>query len=370
MILRCDLSKQYKKYSKEIDVSIKRALKSGRYTLGEEVRQFELEFARYLGTKYAVGVASGTDALILSMKALGLTPGDEVITTPFTAIPTVAAIIAAGARPVFVDIDLDTYLIDVNKIEKAISEKTKAIIPVHLFGNVVNVDQIDAVTNRRIPVIEDACQAHGSCIAGKKAGTLGVLGAFSFYPTKNLGGYGDGGIISTNSEELANKITLLRMYGMVEKDRIIINGVNSRLDELQAAVLRVKLRYLEEMNGDRKAIAHLYKEKLHEDYFVHQKIPDNVVSNYHVFSARFRGNRKQLLDHLDSRGIQANVYYPVPLHLQEAHSFLNYKKNDFPNTEQLCNDIIALPMYPEFKPRLQNKVIQTINRYLKNKGGL
>lgn len=367
MIWRCDLTKQYNKYKNEVDDAIQKVLSSGRYTLGDEVKRFEKEFAEYIGVKYAVGVASGTDAIILSLKALDIEKGDEVITTPFTAIPTVSAIIAAGAKPVFVDINLDTYLIDIEKIPGAITSKTKAIIPVHIFGNIVDVDQIRSIINGEITIIEDACQAHGSTIKNKKAGSLGDMGCFSFYPTKNLGGYGDGGIITTDNDDLLNKLKLLRMYGMINKDHIVINGVNSRLDELQAAILRVKLGYLDSMNEARQKIASMYKNKLPAKYFMHQKIDDYIYANYHVFASRYKGNRDTLIECLWKNEIQTNIYYPIPLHLQKANIFLDYKIGDFPKAEKLCEEVIALPMYAEIDEYSIIKIIDRIKE-CKNEG--
>lgn len=365
MIWRCDLTKQYDKYKNEIDDAIQKVLHSGSYTLGDEVNQFEKEFAEYIGVEHAVGVASGTDALILSLKALDIEKGDEIITTPFTAIATVSAIIAAGAKPVFVDIDPDTYLTDIEKIPKAITPNTKAIIPVHIFGNVVDIDEIRSITNNKITIIEDACQAHGSAIKNKTAGSLGDMSCFSFYPTKNVGGYGDGGMITTNNEDLAKKIKLLRMYGMIDKDHIVINGINSRLDELQAAILRVKLRHLDSMNEARHKIASMYKNELAPKYFMHQKINNNVYTNYHVFASRYKGNREHLIEYLWKYEIQTNIYYPIPLHLQKANMFLGYKIGDLPNAEKLCEQVIALPMYPELDKADVIKIISRINEGIK-----
>ncbi len=362
MIFRCDLVPQYKAYRDEIHTAMERVLNSGRYILADEVAAFEKEFAAYIGTQQSVGVANATDGLILTLKALGVAPGDEVITTPFTAIPTVSAIIAAGATPVFADIDEFTYLIDIDRVKKAITAKTKAIMPVHLFGNVVDIAKLKAVAGK-IPLIEDASQAHGSTRDGVRAGSFGAAGIFSFYPTKNLGGYGDGGSVVTNDKALADKIKLLRMYGMVDKDHIAINGVNSRLDELQAAILRVKLKYLDQMNAQRNVIADAYRKNLRADLFSHQTIERGVTSNYHVFPARFKKNRDAFTAYMDKAGIQTNVYYPLPLHLQEANRYLKKKKGDFPVAEKICTDIIALPMYPEMDKALTEKIIKTINDY-------
>lgn len=362
MIWRCDLVPQYEKYKKEIDEAIKKVLGSGRYILASEVAEFEKEFAKYLGVNYTVGVASGTDGLILSLMALGIGKGDEVITTPFTAIPTVSAIIDSGAKPVFVDINPDTFLIDLNKIKEAITSETKAIMPVHIFGNIVDIPKLKKIVGN-IPIIEDAAQSHGSKLDGIQSGTMGDIGVFSFYPTKNLGAYGDGGIIVTNNKEIAEKAKLLRMYGMTDKDHIKVNGINSRLDELQAAILKVKLKYLDEMNNKRNEIANYYKKELNFNLFKHQLIPKDVYSNYHVFVSRFKGNREKLIKYLEEKQIQTNIYYLVPLHLQEANRFLGYKKGDFPEAEKLCDEAIALPLYPEFEDSKQKYVIECINNF-------
>lgn len=362
MIWRCDLIPQYKSLKQEIHEAIERVLSSGRYILGNEVSAFEKEFAEYLGTEVAIGVANGTDALTIALMILGIGKGDEVITTPFTAIPTVSAILDTGATPVFVDVDVDTFLIDISKVESVITKKTKAIIPVHIFGNGVDIPLLKQIVGE-IPIIEDACQAHGSMLNGKKLGSFGDMGVFSFYPTKNLGAYGDGGIIVTNNKEYYEKAKLLRMYGMVDYNHIIVNGINSRLDELQAAILRVKLKYLDEMNKKRNEIANRYIYNLNSEKFLHQKINENVYSNYHVFVTRFQGVREDLVKYLDSIGIQTNIYYLIPVPLQEANKFLGYKFGDFPNAEKLCNEVIALPMYPELDEGLQMHIIESINNY-------
>ncbi len=362
MIWRCDLVPQYEKYKKEINESIERVLKSGRYILSSEVAEFEKEFAKYLGVNYSIAVGNGTDGLTLSLMALGIGKGDEVITTPFTAIPTVSAIIDSGAKPVFVDINPDTFLIDLTKVRDAITSKTKAIIPVHIFGNVVDIPKLREIVGN-IRIIEDASQSHGSKIKGIQSGTMGDLGVFSFYPSKNLGAYGDGGMIVTNNKEWADKIRLLRMYGMVDKDNIIINGINSRLDELQAAILRVKLKYLDKMNIVRNEIAERYKKELNAEFFKHQKIPEEVFSNYHVFVSRFKGKREALIKYLEENQIQTNIYYLIPLHLQKANKFLGLKEGDFPQAEKLCKEVIALPLYPEFEKSQQDYVIKYINEF-------
>ncbi len=361
MIWRCDLLAQYKKYKQEIDQAIARVLNSGIYTLGPKLTKFEKNFSAYIGTRFAVGVANGTDALILALKAIDIKPGDEIITTPFTAIPTVSAIVEIGARPVFVDVDEDSFLIDLEKIRNKITPKTKAVIPVHIFGNVVDVSKLRKIVGPKIKIIEDACQAHGSSIGKIKAGAMGDLAAFSFYPTKNIGGYGDGGMITTNNKKLADKIKLLRMYGMTDKDHTVTKGVNSRLDELQAAILGVKLKYVDPMNRVRKSIAQTYIENLTES-FRPQKIDKEIFSNYHVFVCRFLGNRLKLVNYLERNGIQTNVYYPMPLYLQKGFKYLGYKKGECPVAESLCKQVIALPMYPEMSSSTQGKIIDTITK--------
>jgi dTDP-4-amino-4,6-dideoxygalactose transaminase len=361
-IWRCDLEPQHERFADAVQHAIQRVLPTGRYILASEVAAFEQEFAAYCGSKFAVGVANATDALTLSLIALGVGPGDEVITTPYTAIPTVSAIVDSGAKPVFVDICEDTFLMDISKVPAAITNRTKAIIPVHIFGNVLDVDALKQVSGD-IPIIEDASQAHGSTLRGKKAGSFGEMGVFSFYPTKNLGAYGDGGIVVTDDAVLAEKLRKLRMYGMVDKDHIAYHGVNSRLDELQAAILRVKLPQLDLMNQQRRDIAARYESELHAGSFIFQTIPPETVSNFHVFVARYLGDREALIAHLDRRGIQTNIYYLLPLHMQQATRNLGYEKGAFPVAERLCQQAIALTMYPELDASVLEMVIESINAY-------
>ena len=363
MIWRCDLVPQYMAYASEIDEAIKRVLGTGRYVLADEVANFEQEFVTYVGTRYAVGVANGTDALIVALKAFGVGIGDEVITTPYTAIPTISAIVAAGAKPVFTDVDQATFLMDIEQIPQLLSPRTKAIIPVHIFGNMVDIERLRALLPRPIPILEDAAQAHGSTLRGRQAGSMGEASAFSFYPTKNLGGYGDGGAIVTDDAELAHKLKLLRMYGMTDKDHIVIHGVNTRLDEIQAAILSIKLRYLDEMNRRRNTLAAIYCSRLNAQYFSPQQIPQEVFCNFHVFTARFHGDRRALMAYLDQEGIQTNIYYLLPLHLQEANAHLGYRRGDLPRVEALCDEVIALPMYAEFPVDTLEFVIERLNRF-------
>jgi len=363
-IWRCDLVPQYLAYQPEVLAAVERVLGSGRYTLGDEVQRFEKAFARYVGMPYGVGVASGTDGLILALKMIGVGPGDEVITTPYTAIPTCSAIVASGATPVFADIDPHTYLIDLEQVVRGVTAKTKAVMPVHIFGNVVDIDQLRAMVPERVQIIEDAAQAHGSTVGGKQAGGLADLSVFSFYPTKNLGGYGDGGLVCARHAEADTMLRRLRMYGMTSKDHIVIHGVNSRLDELQAAILSVKLEHLDAMNARRRHIAQRYYSGAGDDLLRYQVIPPGVVSNYHVFVARVAGGRRDaLVSFLEQRGIQTNVYYVVPLHLQEANRYLGYRRGDLPKVEQVCDEAIALPLYPELEDAKLDRIIDALNEF-------
>ncbi|MBI4577498.1 MAG: DegT/DnrJ/EryC1/StrS family aminotransferase [Planctomycetes bacterium] len=363
MIRRHDAARQFEALRGEVLAACGRVLASGRYVLGEEVEAFELEFARYLGVPHVVGVASGTDALTLSLRALGVGPGDEVVTTPYTAIPTVSAILAAGARPVFADIEADTYLVDPEAVTRAVGRRTRAVVVVHLFGNVVDVPALRSALGGRVPVVEDACQAHGSRLRGRRAGSLGDLAAFSFYPTKNLGGYGDGGAIAVGDPGLAAELRRLRQYGMVDKDRTVQPGVNSRLDELQAAMLRVKLPRLDGWNEVRSVLVDRYRARFSGGPLRWQRIPEGVETNWHVLAARVpgdQGDRDDLARHLEARGIQTNVYYAVPQHLQEACRGLGHAPGAFPRAEALSREAIALPLYPELPEEELEAVLSAV----------
>lgn len=366
MIWRCDLLPQYLTHKKEIDESIQRVLNSGRYILGTEVLEFEKEFAQYLGVNYGVGVGNATDGLILSLMALGIGRGDEVITTPFTAIPTISAIIHSGATPVFVDVSYETFLMDIRQIPKAISANTKAVMAVHIFGNVIDILELRRIVGDDMAIIEDASQSHGSKLNEIRTGSMGDIGVFSFYPTKNLGCYGDGGMVVTNDRQIEKKLRLLRIYGMIDKDHIVINGVNSRLDELQAAILRVKLKYLDAMNNKRNLIAKRYCEQLKKDLFIPQLIPDNVYTNCHVFACKYMRDRQSLMQFLATQNIQTNIYYPIPVHLQAANKYLGLIEGDLPISERLCKEVFALPMYPELSIETQDYIITSINNYVED----
>src|ERR1700732_2947304 len=294
MIFRVDLQAQYLAYRPEIDGAVARVLAGGRYTLGPKLEQFEREFASYLHAPEVIGVADGTRAIVLALRALGVSPGAEVITTPFTAIPTIGAIIEAGAVPVLVDIDPDTYLIALDRVASAITPKTEAVVPVHMFGNVVDIPALRQRIGSYIFIVEDAAQAHGSRLGASFAGTMGDIGTFSFYPTKNLGAYGDGGAIVCRDPARARTLRMLRNHGMQDKDICETPGTNSRLDELQAAILRATLVHLDKMKAARASLVARYLEALPSNRFHPQKIRDGVVTNWHVFELRFNGDRDRL----------------------------------------------------------------------------
>jgi len=362
-IWRCDLIPQYNQFKKEIHQAIDSVLESGRYILGENVASFEREFADYIGCQYGVGVNSGTDALMLALSCIDLKPGDEIITTPFTAIPTFSAIRHVGAKPVFVDIDPDTFLIDLNKLKNALTQATKAIIPVHLFGNAVDVENLRDLVGPDVYILEDCAQSHGASVRGRKTGSLGDIAAFSFYPTKNLGGYGDGGMVLTNNKDFADLIRLRRMYGMVNKDEIVIDGINSRLDELQAAILRVKLKYLDKMNIQRRELATLYASLLDKNIIQLQAEKEGVYSVYHVYCVLCNGNRDDLVTFMADLNIQTNVYYPLPLYLQKSFQSVYKTHPSLPVVERVSQHIIALPLYPEISEKLVHEVVSRIDQF-------
>ncbi len=367
MIWRCDLVPQYEAYKNEINEAVRDVLSSGRYVLGENVESFEQEFSDYIGCQYGIGVNSGTDALIYALWCFGIKEGDEVITTPFTAIPTYSAIRNTGATPVFIDIEPDTFLMDLEKVQDAITEKTKAIVPVHLFGNVVDIEKLRELVGPNIFILEDCAQSHGASIHGSKAGSLGDISAFSFYPTKNLGGYGDGGMVLTNDSKFNELIRKRRMYGMVNKDEFVMDGINSRLDELQAAILRVKLNYLDEMNAKRIDLAGIYIENLNDEFIRPQIVRDDVQSVFHVFSAVCKLKRDDLVDCLERKGIQSNIYYPMPLYSQKGYTSIFPKHPKFFVSESVASKIIALPFYPEIEPQIIHNTIDIINNYFASK---
>lgn len=345
-----DPSRQYKTFNEEINKIVNDTFLRGDFILGENVEKFEKEFAKFCGVKYCIGVASGTDALLLSLRALGVGPGDEVITTAFTFIATVLPIIYLGAKPVFIDINPNTYQIDIEKIKKAITKKTKVIIPVHLFGMPAPIQMIVKLAKKyKLHVLEDACQAHGASVDGKKCGAFGILSAFSFYPTKSLGGAGDGGAIVTNNRTLANIIRAMRNVGQFKRYKHDILGYNSRLDTLQAGILLMKLRKLEEWNTKREKLFELYNKLLaHLPVILPPTPKDGLSPNYLIYTIRTK-KRNQLFEFLKRFDISCAVYYPIPVHLQKVLRYLEYKKGDFPNAEMCAREVLSLPMFPELR---------------------
>jgi dTDP-4-amino-4,6-dideoxygalactose transaminase len=326
-----------------------RVLHTSAFVLGAEVKKFEQEFARYTGTDHCVAVNSGTAALHLVLASLGVGPGDEVITVSHTFIATAEAITAVGARPVFVDIDPDSYTMDPGLLEAAITSRTRAIIPVHLYGQVADMDPILAIADRHgIPVIEDACQAHGALYKGRKAGSLGIAGCFSFYPGKNLGACGEGGAVTTNDEELAKKIAMWRDHGSVKKYEHCFPGLNLRMEGLQGGVLSVKLKYLDHWNRQRRELASQYDAALAVPGILKPMEMDYAHHVYHLYVIQ-TDNRDQLRQQLADAGIESGLHYPTPLHLQQAYASLGHGLGDFPVTERAASRILSLPLYPGMK---------------------
>ncbi|TAN42031.1 MAG: DegT/DnrJ/EryC1/StrS family aminotransferase [Nitrospirae bacterium] len=359
MILCSNPLSQYTSHKKEIDSAISRVLDKGWYILGDEVKAFEKEFADYIGVKYGVGVGNGTDALYLALKTCGIGQGDEVITVSHTAVATVSAVELAGATPVFVDIDPDYYTLDTTKVEAAITKNTKAIIPVHIYGQPADMDAIITIARKYdLKVIEDCAQAHGAMYKGRRVGSFGDMACFSFYPTKNLGAIGDGGMVVTNNEELSIKAKLLREYGWEERYVSKVKGWNTRLDEIQAAILRVKLKYLDSDNNSRRAIAKIYNEGMKQNTsLVLPRELNETVHVYHLYVVR-SANRDNLLHSLKERGIMAAIHYPVPVHLQPAYSSLNGL--NLHNTEKAAGEVLSLPVYPELNRETVESVVAVL----------
>lgn len=358
-----DLKAQYNTIAKEVNSAIQRVLEKTDFILGEDVRLFEEEFAGYCGVKYAVGVDNGVSALELGLKALGIGPGDEVITADNTFIATASAISFTGAKPILVDIDPKTYNIAIEEIEAAITARSKAIIPVHLYGQPADMDAIlEIARHYGLFVVEDACQAHGALYKGRRAGSMGDLAAFSFYPAKNLGAYGDGGMLVTNSEAIAAKVRMFRNYGQKEKYCHVSLTYNRRLDTVQAAILRVKLKYLDRWNEARRRHAALYNELLKDTDLIIPFEAEYATHVYHLFVIRVN-DRDHLQTYLQSRGIATGIHYPIPIHLQDVYSSLGYKRGAFPVTEQFAGEILSLAMFPELTEEQVKTVASTIKQY-------
>jgi len=364
-----DLTAQYESIKEDIDAAVHRVLRQGQFILGPDVQAFEEEIAAYCGTRFAVGVASGTDALHLTLLACGIEPGHEVITTPFTFIATAEAIANCGAIPVFVDIEPRTYNIEPTQIKSRITSKTKAIIPVHLYGQPVAMDPIMELGKKyNLKIIEDCAQALGAEYKGRKVGSLGNAGCLSFFPAKNLGAYGDGGMVITNDHKIAETVNMLRKHGAKASYYHQIPGFNSRLDTLQAAILRVKLKRLDRWNELRRSRAFLYNQLLSQiDSVEPPYVEEHHKHSYNYYTVRVKNSRldrSELGKHLESRGIQTAVYYPLSLHLQEVYKPLCYKQGDFPQSEQAQQQVLSLPMYPELGDQQIEEVVGEIKSLL------
>ncbi len=366
-----DLQAQYKDIEQEVLQAIREVYAHKIFILGPEVKKLEAEVANYSSTKYAIGVASGSDAILLSLMALGIGPGDEVITTPYTFFATAGSISRLGATPVFVDIDEKSYNISPNEIEAKITPKAKAIMPVHLYGQCADMEVIlEIAAKHKLPVIEDAAQAigaeYGKNTLSKKAGSMGAFGCFSFFPSKNLGCMGDGGMIVTNDADLAQKASVLRVHGSKPKYYHKVIGLNSRLDTLQAAVLSVKLKYLDSWSIKRRKNAELYNELFKAKGLLEIiTLPFTEYQNKHIYNQYVvrTPKRDQLKEFLKNKGIGTEIYYPVPLHLQECYSSLGYKEGDFPLAEKAARETLALPIYPELTKQQQELVVDSIVEY-------
>ncbi len=359
MILFNNFQRHYQNIAQEINEAVLKVLKNGWYILGSELSDFEKKFSEYNQARFTVGVASGTDAITLALKAIGIKQGDEVITTNLTAYPTITGILNSGAKPVVIDIDINTGLIDLEKIENKITNKTKAIIPVHLYGQAVNMDFLMKMKEKySIEIIEDCAQSVGASYNGQKVGTFGICGAFSFYPTKNLGAYGDAGAIVTNDKAVYEKLLSLRNYGQAKRYYHAYEGMNSRLDEIQAAILNIKLKYIENWNNKRLKIANKYLSEIKTVVCLNQKQYGKHV--YHLFVIKTK-KQKEFMEFMEKNNIQTLIHYPIPIHKQQA--FLFQKDEKFENTEIFSQQIVSIPIYPELNEEEINYIISKINQF-------
>jgi dTDP-4-amino-4,6-dideoxygalactose transaminase len=361
MIPFLDLKAQYASIKDEVDAAALRVLASTQYVLGEEVAAFEKEFATYSHARHAIAVNTGTSALHLALLAADIGPGDEVITVPFTFVASVSAICYTGAKPVFVDIESTTYTMDPAKLEAAITSRTKAIMPIHLYGQMADMTPIMEIAARHgIPVIEDACQAHGAEYHGKRAGSIGISACFSFYPGKNLGACGEGGLVVTNDDATATKIRMLRDWGQEQRYHHTLKGFNYRMDGIQGAILRVKLRHLEKWTEARRTNARHYTTLLKNVEAV--AAPTEAAGRrhvYHIYAVR-SSDREALRQSLDAAGIATGLHYPIPVHLQKAHADLGHHKGDFPVSEQVASEVLSVPLYPELTSEQIATVVDAI----------
>lgn len=365
-----DLHTQYISIKKEIDEAVQKIIDSGRFEQGDEVLKFEKEFADFLNAKYCISLNSGTDALILGIRALNLSPGDEVILPSYTFIATAIAAVENGLKPVFADIDEKDYGINLHDLKSKINNRTKVIILVHLYGQPDKIDEVKSIikkSGKKIYLVEDACQAHGAEYKNRKVGNFGIFSTFSFYPTKNLGAYGDGGVIVTNNKKLASKYRLLKQYGQEKKYYSKSEGINSRLDTIQAAILRVKLKYLDMWNKKRRLLANIYTKMLNK------KAPDIQTpkeykkrkSVYHLYVVRAK-KRNALMNNLKHKNINCLIHYPVPLHLQEVYRNFGYKKGDLPVVEKIASEVMSLPFYAEMPKKSISKVVNSISEFYRS----
>lgn len=365
-----DLKRQHEALREELREAVGRVLDSQQFILGEDVRRLEEELAAYTRARHAVGCGSGSDALLLALLALDVRAGDEVVTTPFTFFATAGAIARTGARPVFADIEPHTYNVDPARVEAALTERTRAVMPVHLYGQCADMDGLmRACESRGLPVIEDAAQAIGADDAGgRRAGSIGAMGCFSFYPTKNLGAAGEAGLVTTNDDKLAERLRRLRVHGGATEYHHDEVGFNSRLDTMQAAVLRVKLPHLDAWSDARSERADAYTRMLSGAGLEGLVTPPHVVKGarhiFHQYVIRVEAARRDaLVEHLKSNGVGTKIYYPVPLHVQPCFAYLGHKEGDFPESERAARETLALPMYPELTSEQQEYVVETIRRF-------
>ena len=360
MILCANPSAQFQSYQEEIEAAVLGVIRGNRYILGVEVEALEEEFAAYIGTKSAIGVANGTDAIELAIRALDIGIGDEVITVSHTAVATVAAIEAAGAIPVLVDIDPNFYTLNPNQLQDVLTPKTKAVIAVHLYGQAADLDAIGQFCrDNRLSLIEDASQAHGAMWKGKRLGSIGHIGCFSCYPTKNLGAIGDAGLVTTNDDDIGKKIRALREYGWTQRFISEIPGRNSRLDEIQAAILRIKLRHLDEDNKKRKAIAAHYTKKLVGQPLILPALRDCAEHVFHLYVVQ-TNNRRNLIAQLKESEIQTGIHYPMPVHMQPAYKGRIRIARSMGVTERLSNEVLSLPIYPELSMEMADRLVAAV----------
>ena len=363
MIPFVDLRAQYLSIKSEVDAAVLRVLDSTQFVLGPDVKAFEDRFAAYCGARHAIGVNTGTSAIHLALLAAGVGPGDEVITTPFTFIATVSAIVYTGATPVFVDIEPTTLTIDARKIGAAVTPKTKAIIPVHLYGQPADMDPIMAIARRHgLVVIEDAAQAHGAEYRGRGIGSIGDAGCFSFYPGKNLGAYGEGGAVTTNSPEIMRTVRMLRDWGAERKYQHVLKGYNYRLEGIQGAILLVKMDHIEKWTEARRIHAAYYDARVC-NLFTTQVVPTDVHHVYHIYAIRHR-QRDAIQSFLQSKGIESGIHYPIPVHLQSCFADLGYRAGDFPHAEKAASEVLSLPLYPELSSSNQDVVVSALKDWL------